>query len=71
MCPPQSSIFSQSILYPVRLLRNWWCSRKARKDQYSRWEQDHDLQNFSQLGLFYEYLEMGKEALNPLHSLPT
>uniref|UniRef100_A0A4W5NFJ4 Anoctamin n=1 Tax=Hucho hucho TaxID=62062 RepID=A0A4W5NFJ4_9TELE len=39
-------------------LLNWWCSRKARKDQYSRWEQDHDLQNFSQLGLFYEYLEM-------------
>uniref|UniRef100_A0A8C2KVH5 Anoctamin n=1 Tax=Cyprinus carpio TaxID=7962 RepID=A0A8C2KVH5_CYPCA len=25
---------------------------------YSRWEQDHDLQNFSQYGLFYEYLEM-------------
>ncbi|XP_029495319.1 anoctamin-5-like [Oncorhynchus nerka] len=46
----------QEALLP--LLRNWWCSRKARKDQYSRWEQDHDLQNFSQLGLFYEYLEM-------------
>uniref|UniRef100_A0A8C4GY78 Anoctamin n=1 Tax=Dicentrarchus labrax TaxID=13489 RepID=A0A8C4GY78_DICLA len=25
---------------------------------YSRWEQDHDLQGFGQLGLFYEYLEM-------------
>ncbi|KAG9352682.1 hypothetical protein JZ751_021096 [Albula glossodonta] len=44
---------------------NWWSSRKARgySDSknlkvYSRWEQDHDLQNFSQLGLFYEYLEM-------------
>uniref|UniRef100_A0A673XR28 Anoctamin n=1 Tax=Salmo trutta TaxID=8032 RepID=A0A673XR28_SALTR len=46
----------QEALLP--LLRNWWCSRKARKNQYSRWEQDHDLQNFSQLGLFYEYLEM-------------
>ncbi|KAH0620835.1 hypothetical protein JD844_021649, partial [Phrynosoma platyrhinos] len=25
---------------------------------YSRWEQDHDLQTFGALGLFYEYLEM-------------
>ncbi|CAB1331835.1 unnamed protein product [Coregonus sp. 'balchen'] len=36
--------------------------RKARshpESLYSRWEQDHDLQNFSHLGLFYEYLEMG------------
>uniref|UniRef100_A0A7N8XBL9 Anoctamin n=1 Tax=Mastacembelus armatus TaxID=205130 RepID=A0A7N8XBL9_9TELE len=36
-------------------------SRKGRQhpeNQYSRWEQDHVLQNFSQLGLFYEYLEM-------------
>uniref|UniRef100_A0A8D3DE51 Anoctamin n=1 Tax=Scophthalmus maximus TaxID=52904 RepID=A0A8D3DE51_SCOMX len=35
--------------------------RKARKHPeslYSRWEQDHDLQGFGQLGLFYEYLEM-------------
>uniref|UniRef100_A0A672JJS8 Anoctamin n=1 Tax=Salarias fasciatus TaxID=181472 RepID=A0A672JJS8_SALFA len=36
-------------------------SRKGRhnpENHYSRWEQDHVLQNFSQLGLFYEYLEM-------------
>uniref|UniRef100_A0A8C2DCH8 Anoctamin n=1 Tax=Cyprinus carpio TaxID=7962 RepID=A0A8C2DCH8_CYPCA len=42
-------------------LRNWWVSRSARshpESLYSRWEQDHDLQSFSQLGLFYEYLEM-------------
>lgn len=42
---------------------NWWGSRKARRHPeslYSRWEQDHDLQGFGQLGLFYEYLEMGK-----------
>uniref|UniRef100_A0A8C7J8R5 Anoctamin n=1 Tax=Oncorhynchus kisutch TaxID=8019 RepID=A0A8C7J8R5_ONCKI len=35
--------------------------RKARshpESRYSRWEQDHDLQNFGHLGLFYEYLEM-------------
>ncbi|XP_064191764.1 anoctamin-5 isoform X2 [Anguilla rostrata] len=41
---------------------NWWGSRKGRnpsdKRVYCSWEQDHDLQNFSQLGLFYEYLEM-------------
>lgn len=43
---------------------NWWGSRKARshpESLYSRWEQDHDLQVFGQLGLFYEYLEMGKD----------
>uniref|UniRef100_A0A4W5KDM0 Anoctamin n=1 Tax=Hucho hucho TaxID=62062 RepID=A0A4W5KDM0_9TELE len=45
----------------VPWLLNWWGSRKARshpESLYSRWEQDHDLQNFSHLGLFYEYLEM-------------
>lgn len=44
-------------------LQNWWSSRSARshpESLYSRWEQDYDLQNFSQFGLFYEYLEMGK-----------
>uniref|UniRef100_A0A673KQ35 Anoctamin n=1 Tax=Sinocyclocheilus rhinocerous TaxID=307959 RepID=A0A673KQ35_9TELE len=49
----------QEALLP--LLRNWWGSRKGRshpESAYSRWEQDHDLQNFSQFGLFYEYLEM-------------
>uniref|UniRef100_A0AAR2JVT9 Anoctamin n=1 Tax=Pygocentrus nattereri TaxID=42514 RepID=A0AAR2JVT9_PYGNA len=49
----------QEALLP--LLRNWWISRKGRshpEGRYSRWEQDHDLQNFSQFGLFYEYLEM-------------
>ncbi|XP_042197254.1 anoctamin-5 isoform X4 [Callorhinchus milii] len=42
-------------------LKNWWVSRKARNHPerlYSRWEQDHDLQDMGQLGLFYEYLEM-------------
>uniref|UniRef100_A0A8D0HTY4 Anoctamin n=1 Tax=Sphenodon punctatus TaxID=8508 RepID=A0A8D0HTY4_SPHPU len=40
---------------------NWWGRRKARSNPenlYSRWEQDHDLQTFGGLGLFYEYLEM-------------
>ena len=60
---------------------NWWGSRKARRHPeslYSRWEQDHDLQSFGQLGLFYEYLEMGKylerarlrTTMNTLTSLP-
>ncbi|XP_069037521.1 anoctamin-5 isoform X2 [Lepisosteus oculatus] len=45
----------------VPWLWNWWGSRKARSHPetlYSRWEQDHDLQCFGQMGLFYEYLEM-------------
>ncbi|KAM9366946.1 anoctamin-5b [Symphorus nematophorus] len=49
----------QEALLP--LMRNWWSSRKGRhnpENHYSRWEQDYVLQNFSQLGLFYEYLEM-------------
>ncbi|KAK2920126.1 anoctamin-5b isoform X2 [Channa argus] len=49
----------QEALLPF--LRNWWSSRRGRhnpENHYSRWEQDHVLQNFSQLGLFYEYLEM-------------
>uniref|UniRef100_A0A667ZK72 Anoctamin n=1 Tax=Myripristis murdjan TaxID=586833 RepID=A0A667ZK72_9TELE len=46
---------------PSRWLMNWWGSRRSRshpESLYSRWEQDHDLQSFGQLGLFYEYLEM-------------
>ncbi|KAM9853899.1 anoctamin-5 [Aulostomus maculatus] len=45
----------------VPWLMNWWGSRRARnhpESLYSRWEQDHDLQGFGQLGLFDEYLEM-------------
>ncbi|KAM6942860.1 anoctamin-5b [Xenentodon cancila] len=49
----------QEALLP--LMRNWWSSRKGQhnpENHYSRWEQDYVLLNFSQLGLFYEYLEM-------------
>lgn len=48
---------------------NWWGRRKARNNPenlYSRWEQDHDLQSFGALGLFYEYLEMGKFKITHL-----
>lgn len=60
--PSQLSI---APLWSFRWLMNWWGSRKARshpESLYSRWEQDHDLQVFGQLGLFYEYLEMGKDS---------
>ncbi|XP_037551308.1 anoctamin-5b [Nematolebias whitei] len=49
----------QEALLP--LIRNWWSSRKGHHspdNRYSRWEQDYVLVNFSQLGLFHEYLEM-------------
>lgn len=55
-----------------RLMRNWWSGRKGRhhpENHYSRWEQDHVLQNFSQLGLFYEYLEMGEMLHSVLNSV--
>lgn len=42
------------------MVLNWWRRRKARTNSeklYSRWEQDHDLETFGSLGLFYEYLE--------------
>ncbi|XP_055437339.1 anoctamin-5 isoform X5 [Bubalus kerabau] len=45
-------------IYPLVL--NWWRRRKARTNSeklYSRWEQDHDLETFGSLELFYEYLE--------------
>uniref|UniRef100_A0A671V5Q2 Anoctamin n=1 Tax=Sparus aurata TaxID=8175 RepID=A0A671V5Q2_SPAAU len=62
----------QEALLP--LMRNWWSSRKGRhnpENHYSRWEQDHVLQNFGQLGLFYEYLEMGDLFLEHFHFLLT
>jgi len=62
-----------------RWICNWWGRRKARNNPenlYSRWEQDHDLQTFGALGLFYEYLEMGKFRnthleLRTRHLVPT
>ncbi|XP_072320928.1 anoctamin-5-like [Eucyclogobius newberryi] len=49
----------QEAFLPV--MRNWWNSRKTRgnpETHHSRWEQDYVLLNFTELGLFYEYLEM-------------
>lgn len=60
--------FSRSLASALhRVMRNWWSGRKGRhhpENHYSRWEQDHVLQNFSQLGLFYEYLEMGESSVS-------
>lgn len=70
-CSARSCMSVKALYCPLvssRWLMNWWGSRKARshpESLYSRWEQDHDLQSFGQLGLFYEYLEMGK---HPVHS---
>ena len=44
---------------------NWLRARSAKKNEsednlYTRWEQDFDLSDQPQLGLFDEYLEMGE-----------
>lgn len=47
----------------------WFRSRQSLKETseekvYSRWEQDYNLASMPALGLFDEYLEMGKLLLN-------
>ena len=39
-----------------------YCTRVASEKVIPRWEQDYQLQPVSKLGLFYEYLEMGKKG---------
>lgn len=49
-----------------RLIRNWWNRWRGQQNphsDFSRWEQDYVLQDFNQLGLFYEYLEMGERLM--------
>ncbi|ELW67377.1 Anoctamin-5 [Tupaia chinensis] len=49
-----------TFITPNSMALNWWRRRRARTNSeklYSRWEQDHDLETFGSLGLFYEYLE--------------
>ena len=47
-------------------IMNWCRTRNAKNTEteegnvYTRWEQDYDLQNQPNLGLFEEYLEMGE-----------
>lgn len=44
----------------VKNLLSRHCARAASEKVTPRWEQDYQLQAESKLGLFYEYLEMGK-----------
>ena len=37
-----------------------YCTRVGSEKIIPRWEQDYQLQPLGKLGLFYEYLEMGK-----------
>jgi len=45
-----------------RKLMNWWKRRDNVAEEFDnlpQWENDYDLVETSQQGLFYEYLEMG------------
>ena len=50
-----------------RKLKNWWRRRQnietSDLTEYTRWELDYDLTQYPVHGLFYEYLEMGKNVL--------
>ena len=50
-----------------RKLQNWWRRRQNIEtpdlSDYTRWELDYDLTQYPVHGLFYEYLEMGKNCL--------
>ena len=52
-----------------RKLQNWWKRRQNIETpdltEYTRWELDYDLTTYPVHGLFYEYLEMGKNLLAP------
>ena len=54
-----------------------WCRQRNAKDpeaegnMYTRWEQDNDLQCQPALGLFEEYLEMGKSFQQSSYQLGT
>ena len=59
-------------MYFDRKLVVWFKSRSASQDKedkvYTRWEQDYNLADIPKLGLFDEYLEMGKN-LNLNHKM--
>ena len=38
-------------------------STKSTDSKYTRWEQDNDLEPQPELGMFEEYLEMGKNRI--------
>jgi len=47
-----------------RQYRSVQASKEKKDNEYTRWEQDYDLQTFRQMGLLYEYLEMGEYVWN-------
>lgn len=54
----------------VKNLISRHCTQSTSEKETPRWEQDYRLQSISKLGLFYEYLEMGKtQKRKGLHSL--
>lgn len=48
-----------------------YCTSATSEKIIPRWEQDYRLQPFAKLGLFYEYLEMGKRRTVPHFQLHT
>lgn len=46
-----------------------YCTSATSEKVIPRWEQDYRLQDFAKLGLFYEYLEMGKRGTGPRFQL--
>ncbi|KAK4289630.1 hypothetical protein Pmani_037410, partial [Petrolisthes manimaculis] len=55
-------IFNNIIEIFLPVMRVWWNKRKGHNNEmseaYTRWEQDYDLDPFTRLSLFNEYLEM-------------
>lgn len=72
ICAPEGTTFDSTIsvlhlLFLLLLLHRWvknlilrHCTSATTETVIPRWEQDYRLQSVSKLGLFYEYLEMGK-----------
>ncbi|KAK8378725.1 hypothetical protein O3P69_009442 [Scylla paramamosain] len=55
-------IFNNVIEIFIPIMKVWWNKRRGHNNQlseaYTRWEQDYDLEPYTRLSLFNEYLEM-------------
>lgn len=58
--------FSLSDSLVKNLIGRYSAAAKSEK-VVARWEHDYHLQPIGKLGLFYEYLEMGKEQFRLIH----
>lgn len=56
-------VFSLSYSLVKNLIRRYSAAARSEK-VVPRWEHDYQLQPIGKLGLFYEYLEMGKEQFS-------